>query len=59
MLTRTDFKFALFVNGQATYNILESQDQDMNLPFRECMSERSEHLWAKVFFDVAQIMQLS
>ena len=22
MLTRTDFKFALFVNGQATYNIL-------------------------------------
>ena len=24
ILTRTDFKFALFVNGQATYNILES-----------------------------------
>ena len=35
------------------------QQQDMSLPFRECMSEKSTHIRGTGFLDGAQIRQLS
>ena len=36
-----------------------SQQQDMSLPFRECMSEKTTQIRGTDFLDAAQIRQLS
>ena len=36
-----------------------SQQQDMSLPFRECMSEKTTQIRGTDFLDAAQNMQLS